>query len=711
VIGLDTVFALDVGTRNVVGILTKMSGDKIEISHMEIMEHETRAMEDGQIHDIGKVANVSERIKKKIEEKSGEKIDKVAVAVAGRTLVSQNGIAQKELNIKEEVTEEDVLAIELQAIQNSMLQLDEKFHKEFHCVGYTVCGYKLDGDSIKNPVMQKGSSLEVEILATFLPKIVVDSMFTMVKRVGLEIINLTLEPIAAISVVIPEDMRKLNLALVDIGAGTSDIAITDNGQITGYEMVPMAGDELTEKVASEYLLEFSEAEKVKRELLKTGETVTFTDVLGLEYEIKKSKVVESLESTIELLAEKIVMKIAEINSKPTQAVILIGGGSLVPLLKEKIAEKMGIIPARVAVRGTEVIKNLDDKTGLLKTAEFVTVVGIANMAFKGRDFKIVSVTVEGITNRILSFKNKITVMDALLSSGVDMKSIYSRNGNPLTIKINGKLEIVKGEMGKLAVIKVNGEPKKLEDEIDDESEIVIQRQRDGRDAICKIEDITRRYRYIKVEVDGKIEELKPRYTVNGKFEKWGYVIKDRDEIIITEKFYLKDILRGKGELERKISFKINGNPFDITVPLADVRRNGENIGLEDELFYKDKITFNKAEGSEPKIKDVAELGSYSDFAEEIKVIVNDKEVNFGIIKTKILKNGKESIENEKIQNGDNIEIKSSEEQMPIVSDIFRFYRAEELLEKKGGMLRIEVNGRAAEFTTKLKNRDRVNLYY
>ena len=65
---MDTVFALDVGTRNVVGILTKMNGDKIEISHMEIMEHETRAMEDGQIHDIGKVANVSESVKKKLEE-------------------------------------------------------------------------------------------------------------------------------------------------------------------------------------------------------------------------------------------------------------------------------------------------------------------------------------------------------------------------------------------------------------------------------------------------------------------------------------------------------------------------------------------------------------------------------------------------------------------------------------------------------------------
>lgn len=708
---MDTVFALDVGTRNVVGILTKMNGDKIEISHMEIMEHETRAMEDGQIHDIAKVSNVSEAVKNKLEEKSGEKIDKVAVAVAGRTLVSQRGSAQKELNIKEEVTEEDVLAIELQAIQNSMLQLDDKFHKEFHCVGYTVCGYKLDGVSIKNPLLQKGVSLEVEILATFLPKIVVDSMFTMVKRVGLEIVNLTLEPIAAISVVIPEDMRKLNLALVDIGAGTSDIALTDNGQIIGYEMVPMAGDEVTEKLASEYILEFSEAEKVKRELLKPKESVKFTDILGMEYEVEKSQIVEKLESTIELLAEKIVEKIAELNGKPTQAVMLIGGGSLIPLLKEKIAEKMGIVAARVAVRGTEVIKQMDDKTGLLKTAEFVTVVGIANMAFKGRDFKIVSVTVEGITNRILSFKNKITVMDALLSSGVDMKSLYSKNGNPLTIKINGKLEIIKGEMGKLAVIKVNGEPKGLDDEIADEAEIVIQRQREGRDAVCKIEDITRRYRYIKVEVDGKIEEIKPRYTVNGKFEKWGYIVKDRDEITITEKFYLKDILKGKSELERKLSFKINGTPFDIVVPLADVRRNGEKIGLNDEIFYKDKITFAKSEGSEPKIKDVAELGSYSDFAEEIKVIVNNKEVNFGIIKTKILKNGKESIEDEKIQNGDNIEIKSSEEQMPIVSDVFKFYTAEELLEKRGGMLKIEVNGKSAEFTTRLRNRDKVNLYY
>ena len=520
---MDRVFALDVGTRNVVGIMSRVEDGHIIIEDMEIKEHETRAMEDGQIHDIGKVAEVVTKVKNILEERTGEKIEKVAVAVAGRTLVSQKGYAKKELNIKEEISEETILALELQAIQNSMTQLDEKFNKEFHCVGYTVSEFILDGDRIKNPVMQKGAVLEVEILATFLPKIVVDSMFTMVKKVGLEIVNLTLEPIAAISVVIPEDMRKLNLALVDIGAGTSDIALTDNGKIIGYEMVQMAGDELTEKIAQEYILDFNEAEKVKRELMKSGASVKFTDILGMDYEIEKSDILEKMDSTLDTLASRIVEKIAELNGKPTQAVILVGGGGLVPNLKEKIAEKMGIVSARVAARGTEVIKNFKDMTGMLKTSEFVTVVGSANMAFKGRDFRIISVTIDGITNRILSFKSSITVMDALLSSGVDMKSLFSKNGMPITIKINGKLEIIKGEMGKVAIIKVNGNPVSLEDEIEDEADIQIVKQRDGRDAVCKIEEIIRRYRSIKVEVDGKLETLYPRYTVNGKFEKWGYV--------------------------------------------------------------------------------------------------------------------------------------------------------------------------------------------
>lgn len=63
---------------------------------------------------------------------------------------------------------------------------------------------------------------------------------------------LTLEPIAAIQVLIPKSMRRLNVALVDIGAGTSDIAITNEGTVTAYGMVPKAGDEITESVSEKF---------------------------------------------------------------------------------------------------------------------------------------------------------------------------------------------------------------------------------------------------------------------------------------------------------------------------------------------------------------------------------------------------------------------------------------------------------------------------
>lgn len=71
--------------------------------------------------------------------------------------------------------------------------------------------------------------------------------------IGLEMSAITLEPIAAINVLIPQTMRHLNLALVDIGAGTSDVAITNNGTIIiGYGMVPYAGDEITEAISQNF---------------------------------------------------------------------------------------------------------------------------------------------------------------------------------------------------------------------------------------------------------------------------------------------------------------------------------------------------------------------------------------------------------------------------------------------------------------------------
>ena len=100
-------------------------------------------------------------------------------------------------------------------------------------------------------------------------------------KVGLKVMNLTLEPIAAIEAVVPKNLRLLNIALVDIGAGTSDIAISSKETISSYAMVPMAGDEVTEVIAQEYLVDFNAGEEIKRKI-NISEEITYTDILGLE---------------------------------------------------------------------------------------------------------------------------------------------------------------------------------------------------------------------------------------------------------------------------------------------------------------------------------------------------------------------------------------------------------------------------------------------
>src|SRR5690625_5476720 len=110
-----------------------------------------------------------------------------------------------------------------------------------------------------------GDKATVEVIATFLPQVVVESLLASLERADLTMEALTLEPIAAIHVLIPDSMRRLNIALVDIGAGTSDVAITKDGTVIAYGMVDQAGDEITEAVSDKYLLDFTEAEQARSE--------------------------------------------------------------------------------------------------------------------------------------------------------------------------------------------------------------------------------------------------------------------------------------------------------------------------------------------------------------------------------------------------------------------------------------------------------------
>lgn len=285
-------------------------------------------MKDGQIHHVIDVADVITSVTNKLEETHGQ-LNKVSIAAAGRSLKTIQGSAMISIN-GQPIDDEEVLKhLELTAVQNAQSTLihnnkSTEGNTNYYCVGYSVLHFELDSVQIGSLIDQKGQQASVEVIATFLPKVVIESLLTALNRANLEMDALTLEPIAAINVLVPESMRKLNVALVDIGAGTSDIAITNYGTVIAYGMVPNAGDSITEVISQHFLLDFPIAEKLKKDITNQGHA-TVNNILGFETTISYEELAATMEDYVEILSQSISDEVFHLNKMVPQAVMLIVG--------------------------------------------------------------------------------------------------------------------------------------------------------------------------------------------------------------------------------------------------------------------------------------------------------------------------------------------------------------------------------------------------
>ena len=222
------IFGLDIGTRSIVGTVGYKDGNKFIVVAQRSKEHETRAMLDGQIHDIHRVGETIREVKEMLEIAVGQKLREVCIAAAGRVLRTITTHVDQEFDSEKSIAEEDVLALISRGIEHAYEEFMKSNDSElkFYCVGYSIVRYFMNGYPMGNLEDHKAKSIGADLIATFLPDDVVDGLYKAVEIAGLTVANLTLEPIAAIAVAIPEKYRMLNMALVDVGAGTSDISIT-----------------------------------------------------------------------------------------------------------------------------------------------------------------------------------------------------------------------------------------------------------------------------------------------------------------------------------------------------------------------------------------------------------------------------------------------------------------------------------------------------
>ena len=144
----DIVFALDIGTRTVIGVVGIQEKDKFKVIASEIIEHKSRAMLDGQIHDIEGVAQIVREVKERLEKKLGMTLSEVAIAAAGRVLKTYEVHVERECDPTKEIDLELVSSLELEGIQRAQMMFDDERTSEeqtqFYCVGYSVKNYYLN---------------------------------------------------------------------------------------------------------------------------------------------------------------------------------------------------------------------------------------------------------------------------------------------------------------------------------------------------------------------------------------------------------------------------------------------------------------------------------------------------------------------------------------------------------------------------------------
>jgi cell division protein FtsA len=666
------VFGLDIGTRSIVGTVGyKQNENDFIVVSQSVRYHETRAMLDGQIHDINKVAETIQEVKLDLEKQLNRTLTQVCIAAAGRVLKTVTVRADYELPGEVTITEEQIRSLELLAVEKAYDAIKEEAKKEgisFYCVGYSVVHYYLNDYVITNLEEHKGNRIGAEVLATFLPDEVIEGLYAAVGKAGLDVINLTLEPIAAINVAIPEKFRMLNIALVDVGAGTSDICITKDGSIIAYGMIPMAGDAITNELMQKFLVDFKTAEMIKTSAVKK-KSIAFKDIMGLSHKVTREEVWEVMDSVLETVTKLIGEKIIELNGgKSVSAVFIVGGGGKPPAFIEKLARILDLPKERVALRGEEVLSMVTFlQSEIKKDPLLVTPIGICLNYYENRN-NFIYVSVNG--QRVKLYDNsRLTIVDAALAVGYPNERLFPRRGAAIEFTLNGTKRMVRGEVGEGAVVVLNGKVVGMSQPIGQNDIVQITESTVGQDARMTVGKLPEYNGSISFIVNGK-DVICPKYVMaNQKLVSDTYAIQSEDVLEIINYYTLEQLLTFM-DLPYHDGIEVNHMAADKECKVY------ENFTVDYPLHQPEEV-----------------------YEEELVAIALETMQEVTITKDETMQvsvNGVPTFIPKKLKN--------------ILVDILDVYPFD-LTVAKGSTVVIKRNGEAADFTTPITEFDQIELYW
>jgi cell division protein FtsA len=251
----DLIVGLDIGTSKIVTAVAELDGEG-RLSILGIGSQESNGLKKGMVVNIEATVNSISRAIQEVELMTGCKVAKVYTGIAGSHIKSKDSNGMAVVKDKE-VTQYDVERA-IEAANATPISADDQI---LHTL---VQEFIVDGqDGVREPIGMDARRLEVKVHLVTGAVTAVQNIVKCVHRCGLEVVDLVLQPLASGHAVLTDDERDVGVCLVDIGGGTTDVAIFTQGAIRHTAVIPIAGDQITSDIAIALRTSTQDAEEIK----------------------------------------------------------------------------------------------------------------------------------------------------------------------------------------------------------------------------------------------------------------------------------------------------------------------------------------------------------------------------------------------------------------------------------------------------------------
>ncbi len=376
------VVALDIGTEFIKALIGKIAGDQIEIIGVGRKHQQLTDMQAGAIADIGAVVGNCDAALNEAEQQAGVSVRTAIIGIAGELVKGTTTTVRctrtdpnKPLSVAEL---EKIIGLvqeraQSKAKQQLMWELGGK-QVEIRLVNSALVEIDIDGYKVTNPVGFQGKDVVVHLYTAFAPLIHIGALERTAQELDLDLLAVAAEPFAVARSVIGNDPNaNMSAVLMDVGGGTTDIAVINEGGVQGTKMFGIGGRAFTRAIEREVDVDFKKAEELK---LNVG-----TDKIP---ERKRTAVINALHKTLDVWVSGVELALGEFTKLDhlPHHLLLCGGGSSLDMLMDRLEESNWHHDLPFTKRPTiqhiqpEQVVGIRDKTGHVTDHTFITAMGL-----------------------------------------------------------------------------------------------------------------------------------------------------------------------------------------------------------------------------------------------------------------------------------------------------------------------------------------------